>query len=174
MNRRTIHPGFLTALWLLPVLALLQTTLAPRLVVNGAMPGLVLVAVVNWGILRGTDQGMMWGLIGGFCVDLFSGLPMGTSTVAMVVVASLVSLGGTTFIRTHALLPPATILLATFTYYSIVLFILESTHPPVDWVAGLRDVALPAAIYNAVLNVPAYVLLRRLEDRLYPQPRASW
>ena len=94
--------------------------------------------------------------------------------MALVVVASLVSLGQGTFIRTHALLPLATVFGATILYYGVVLFILESTQHPVDWVPALRDIVLPVAIYNSVLNVPAFWLVQRLEGRVYPTPRANW
>lgn len=174
MNARALYPGLVTALWLLPVLALLQAAVGPRLEVQGVLPGLVLLAVVCWGILRGMDQGMMWAFFGGLLLDVFSGWPFGANTVALVVVASLVSLGEGTFIRTHALLPLATVFGATVLYYLIVFFILESTQHPVDWVAGIRSIVLPAALYNAVLTVVAFPLVRRLEDRVYPVPRANW
>jgi hypothetical protein len=107
-------------------------------------------------------------------IDLFSSWPFGTSTVALVIVASLVSLGGGTFIRTHALLPPAAVFLGTILYYLIAFFILESTHHSFDWIATLRGAVLPIALYNAILDIPVYWLVRRLESRVYPVPRANW
>lgn len=174
MNARTIHPGLFTALWLLPILVLFQTSLMTHLALGGAVPAIVLLVVIDWGILRGPDQGMLWAFIGGLGIDLFSGWPFGTSTVALVIVASIVSLGGGTFIRTHALLPPAAVFLGTILYYLVAFFILESTHHPVEWTAAVRGAVLPIAIYNAVLNVPVYWLVRRLEGRVYPLPRANW
>jgi rod shape-determining protein MreD len=174
VNGRALYPGLVTALWLLPILALLQATLGARVEIGGVLPGLVLLAVVNWGILRGMDQGMMWAFFGGLLLDVFSGWPLGTNTVALVIVASLVSLGEGTFIRTHAILPLATVFAATVLYYLIVFFVLESTQHPVDWLAGMRSIVLPTAAYNAILNVAAFPLIRRLEDRVYPVPRANW
>jgi rod shape-determining protein MreD len=171
---RTLHPGLITGIWLLPLLTLLQVGVAGHLAIEGVIPGLVLVTVVNWGILRGTDEGMLWAFIGGLCLDVFSSWPLGTSTVALVIVASLVSLGEGTFMRTHALLPIGTVFLATALYYGIAMFILASTGQTVDWPAALSAVALPAALYNAVLNIPGFWIVRRLEDRVYPMPRAHW
>jgi rod shape-determining protein MreD len=174
MNVRRLHPGFFTSLWFLPLLALLQVGLAGHLAVRGIIPGIVLIAVVDWGILRGVDEGMLWGLIGGLCLDVFSGWPIGTNTVALVTVASLVSLGEGTFMRTHALLPPATVFAATVLFYLIALFILESTQHPVAWVPALQSIVLPAALYNAVLNVVGFRAAERIEARVYPTPRANW
>lgn len=174
MKIRRLNPGIFTALWLLPILALLQTSLVSHIAFRGVFPAVVLIAVVDWGILRGMDEGLLWAFIGGLCLDVFSGWPFGTNTVALVTVASLVSLGEGTFMRTHTLLPVVTVFAATVLYYLVVMFILQSTQQPVDWIPALRGTVIPLAVYNAVINVPGYWLVQRLEDRVYPTPRANW
>lgn len=174
MNVRRLHPGFLTALWLLPVLTILQSSLVDHFAIRGIVPGIVLIAVINWGILRGTDEGMLWALIGGVCLDVLSGWPFGTSAVALVIVASLVSLGEGTFMRTHALVPPVTVFGATILYYLIALVVLQSTHVPVDWMQAVSGVIIPTALYNGVLNIVGFRLSERLESRIYPMARANW
>lgn len=171
---RAIHPGLFTALWLLPLVALLQATVAGHFAIRGNIAGLVLVLVIDWGILRGTDEGVLWAFIGGLALDVFSGWPFGTNTVALVIVASLVSLGEGTFMRTHALVPIGTVFAATVLYYAIALFILESTQQPVDWMAEFSTAVIPIAIYNAIINIPGFWMVKRLEDRVYPLPRAHW
>jgi len=174
MNVRQLHPGFVTCLWLLPVLTLLQVSIMHHISVGGVYPSLMLIAVVNWGILRGVDEGMLWAFLGGLCLDLFSGWPIGTSTVSLVIVASLVSLGGGTFIRAHALVPMGTLFVSTALYYAIALFIFESTQHTVDWIAAVQHVILPAALFNSLANIPGFWLTQRLERRVYPSPRAQW
>ena len=174
MNVRQLNPGLFTSLWLLPLVALLQVSLVPHFAVNAALPSIMLLIIVNWGILRGTDEGMLWALLGGLCIDTFSGWPFGTSTVALVTVAWAVSLGEGTFISTHALLPIATVFGATILYYLVALFVLVSTQHDVQWIAALRGLILPAAIYNAFLNIPGFWLAQKLEARVYPMPRANW
>jgi rod shape-determining protein MreD len=164
----------LTSLWLLPLLALLQTSLFNHFALRGIIPGIVLIVVVNWGILRGMDEGLLWALIGGVCLDAFSSWPFGTNTVALVIVVSLVSLGEGTFMRTHALVPPITVFAATIVFYGVVMFILVSTQRPVDWFWSLRNIVVLAALYNAALNIGLFRLSQRLEQRIYPVPRAHW
>jgi rod shape-determining protein MreD len=171
---RSLNAGLMTALWLLPIVALLQSSLAGHFQIDGALPAFMVILVVDWGILRGPEEGMLWAFIGGVCTDVFSGWPLGTSTVAMVTVASIVSLGGGTFIRTHAVLPLATVFFATILYYLVALFILESTHHPVAWIEGVRYAILPVALYNAALNIPGFWFVRKLEQRVYPVERAKW
>ena len=158
----------------MPVLGLLQASLMGHFAIHGIFPSLVLLVVVNWGILRGTDEGMLWALLGGLCLDVFSGWPFGTNTVALVIVASVVSLGQGTFMRTHAMVPLATVFAATVLFYGIALFILASTQHAVDWIAVLRSVAVPVALYNMLLNIPVFWLTQWLEGRIYPVPRANW
>jgi hypothetical protein len=63
---------------------------------------------------------------------------------------------------------------ATLLYFLVAFFILASTQHPVDWIAAFRGIALPSAVYNAVLNVAGFWLTGRLESRVYPVPRAHW
>lgn len=174
MNVRNLHPGFMTALWLLPILALLQSSVFGHFAFRGIIPGIVLICVVDWGILRGPDEGVLWAFIAGLSLDVFSGWPPGTNTVALVLVAALVSLGQGTFIRTHAFLPPVTVFGATILFYLVALFILESTRHQVVWGEALRGSVVPIAFYNAILNIPGFRLVQRLERRVYPSPRAHW
>lgn len=174
MNVRRLHPGFVTALWLLPLLTLLQAGLVSHLGIRGIVPSILVVIVVDWGILRGTDEGMLWALLAGICLDVVSGWPFGTSAVALVIVASLVSLGEGTFMRTHALVPIGTVFAATVLYFVIVLFVLQSTQHPVDWNAAIRGIILPTAFYNAAMNIPGFRFAEWLEARIYPMPRANW
>lgn len=174
MNARQLHPGLFTALWVLPLVALLQVSVVQHVSLRGVLPSIMLILIVDWGILRGTDEGMLWALLGGVIIDSMSGWPFGTSTVALVTVAWAVSLGEGTFIRTHALLPMATVFGATVLYFLVAFFILLSTQHSIDWLAAMRDTVLPAAIYNAVLNIPGFWLVQRLEHRVYPTPRANW
>jgi rod shape-determining protein MreD len=169
-----IQPGIYTALWLMPVVALLQASLVTHLQLRGVLPSIALIVVVGWGILRGVDEGVLWAFVGGLCLDVFSDWPFGISTVALVVVASAVSLGGGTFIRTHALLPPATVFMASVLYYVVAMFLLQSTHHPVAWLDSLQSVVLPIALYNAALSLLMFPMLRRLAQKLYPVSRANW
>jgi rod shape-determining protein MreD len=171
---RRLHPGLLTALWLLPSVAVLQTAIAGWFTLHGVFPLLMVILIVDWGILRGPEEAVVWAFFGGLCLDFLSGWPFGTSTVALVLVASLVSLGEGTFMRTHTLVPLGTVFGATILYYAIALFILQSTKEPVDWLAALRAVILPGALYNCLLNIPAFKLVHVLERRVYPAPRAHW
>ena len=44
---------------------------------------LVLVAVICWTALRRFEDGLVWAVLGGLGLDLFSALPIGTSVAAL-------------------------------------------------------------------------------------------
>jgi len=66
--------------------AVLQSVWLERVTVLGGRPDLVLLFVITWTIIRGLNEGMVWGMLGGIFCDLLSGGPFGLWTVSLVVV----------------------------------------------------------------------------------------
>lgn len=174
MTVRSMRPTLAAALVLLPVLTILQTSLAQHLVVAGAHPNFVLMAIVDWGIIRGVDEGMLWGLLGGLFVDLYSGLPFGTSSLAFVLIAGAVSLGESALMRTHFLLPLLAVFGATILYYAVALFIIASARHVLLLDSHTVHVVIAEALYNGALNTIGFALTLAFERKLHPIPRANW
>ena len=79
----------------IPVLALvvvIQATLMPELSIAGGTPDLVLLVVLGWTLMAGYEQGLVWALVGGILQDLISAVPVGTTSLALVLVVSLAAL----------------------------------------------------------------------------------
>jgi len=154
---------------LMMLIALGQDILLARVDVLGGRPDLVFLSVVAWGILRGSAEGVVWAFFGGLMLDLFSGGPMGTMTLALMIVAFL---AGRQWGRE---LSPAFLRVAlvglglSFTYHVLLLFILMATGREVAWAYGLARVAAPSAIVNGLLVPPIYHLLSLLDRRTRPE-----
>lgn len=174
MNARNLSASLASGLIVLPVITLLQEGVADHVAVGGIMPNLVLLAVVNWGLVRGVEEGMLWGFIGGIFLDLFSGLPFGTSSFAFVAITGLVSLGETALLRTSVMLPFATAIIATVLYYAIAIVIVASADHVVMINSQSIRLALGVLIYNAVINPFLYVATQAFDRRLHPVARASF
>ena len=43
-----------------------------------------------------------------------------------------------------------------------------------SYTGGVQVFQVPAGVYNALLNIVGYPLMRRLDARVYPVPRANW
>lgn len=155
----------LAALAVLLSATLAQVTLAPRLAVAGSLPNLVLLAVLAWTWLRGEREGLAWAAAGGLLLDLTGFGPLGVHALALLAGAYAAGLIAR---AVHGELWPAAVAaaVATLAYGLVVLGAADSIgHTPVA--AGDAAALLAgAALYNALLAVPALLLLSRLERRL--------
>jgi len=136
---------------LLTGVALVQTVVLSRVSLWGARPDLMLVAVLVWAVVRGVDEALVWGFIGGLIVDLLSGGPLGANVLALVAVAFVagqpVGQGiGSPLVRLVLLALPSVIV-----YHLVLLAVLAYTGRAVDWGGALSQVAGPSALLNAVL-----------------------
>lgn len=151
---------------LLAVIALIQSTIVPHLAIWGVFADLPLVVVVSWGLLAGRREGVLWGFIAGFAVDLFSGAPFGAATLAMMTVGFLSGLGEAAVFRAQLALPLVIVFLATLLYDLIFLLIVRMSGTPVAWVGSLFRLILPSAILNVALTPVVFLLVRLLHTAL--------
>lgn len=145
-------------------LALLQTTVMPRITVLGVHPDLMLMVVTSWSLLRGAEEGMLWALVGGLAMDLFSGASFGVCTLALLVVSFLSGLGQRNVFRLDLLVPILAIPVATLVYQLIVLGLLAALGWRAGWGVSLSHVVLPSMLVNT-LGMPAVYLAARLLHR---------
>jgi rod shape-determining protein MreD len=158
---------------LLAIIALLQATVAPRMIVLGATPDLMLLAVAAWGLLRGAHQGIVWGFVGGVFLSFFSGAPFGVSALALIAVGFFSGLGQTTVTRGRIVLPLFTVLLGTLIHGLLTLAFLYTMGHPVAWLDTIVFVMLPAVLLNSLLALPAYVAFRALH-RITGREELHW
>jgi rod shape-determining protein MreD len=147
-------------------ISLLQSTVMPRITVLGVHPDLVLIAVASWSILRGSEEGMLWAMIGGITTDLISGAPFGISTLGLLVVGFLSGLGQRNILRFDILIPILVIPLATLAYQLIVLAGLTALGWHAGWGMSFRKIILPSMLVNSLGMPIVYVLARSLHRRL--------
>lgn len=150
---------------LLVTVALLQTTIVPRLVVWGVHIDLPLVVVVNWSLLQGSREGMIWGFTAGLVVDLFSGAPFGAATLSMLAVGFLSGLGHATVFRARIVLYLGTVFLATVLYGLLFLLVVWISGATVIWLESFWRILLPSAVLNTAITPVVFIILRWLRNR---------
>ncbi len=161
-------------LWLLAC-AIVQVSLIPALGVRQGRPDFVLQSVVIWAVTNGARESLGWALVGGLAVDAVSGMPAGTATLALVLVAFLSSAGDVSVLGNVPWLPMATVFVATLVHGAILLVILQSQGIPNDaWFGTLRSVVLPEAIANVVTMPVTYWALRRIASIDRPRVRMQF
>jgi rod shape-determining protein MreD len=160
-----IHINIYASILLLISVALIQSTVMPHLTLWGVKPDLMLLVVISWSLLRGVREGIVWGVIGGFCLDLFSGAPLGLSALGLLIVSFFSGLGEATVFRTHVILPLATAFLASLFYNLIFLLVLETLGWPIAWLDDLIKFVLPASLLNVLLIPLVYPAMRWLHRK---------
>lgn len=159
--------------WLLipffAIVSVVQTSVMPMVSIAGLKPDLALLVVVAWGLISVPGEAAVWGFCAGVFLDLASGLPFGTQTLALTGVGLLLSLAQTNIFRSNLLLPPAAMLIATFIDNLIILGILSTLGWQINWGDYLTWITLPTALINTLVLPLAYFPLQRLQHRLHPQ-----
>ncbi len=149
------------------VIALAQATLVSRIRILNASPDLLLVTVVCWSLVHGVRDGLIWAFVGGLGVDLIAGLPLGTSSLALLPIPWLGNLGRTRVFGSSTLLPLLLVALATPLRGWIVL-LLQHTRGAGGWIAATTHVIGPEIVLNVALAVIIYPIVRWLAGRVNP------
>jgi rod shape-determining protein MreD len=158
-----MKPPWWTAPTLLFLAAVFQASLLPALGLIRARPELVLVAVVIWAVLRGVREALPLAFGGGLLLDLFSQAPLGTASLALLLVALCASVGEASIFRTSFLLPTIIVFWAGVLYGLVYLFLLRTHQVPVEWLGTLRHSVVPSAIMSAACAPAVYWVLSRVE-----------
>ena len=157
----------------LVIVAMLQSTVMPRIMVLGVHPDLMLLVVTSWSLLRGAHEGMFWALVGGIAVDLFSGAPFGVFTLSLLIASFLSSLGERNVFRLDLLIPILVIPLATLVQNAMMLGLLWVLREPANWGAGFARVIFPAMLVNTI-SMPVVYLAMRTLDRHVGREEMAW
>lgn len=170
-------------LYIMPFLvfmaALLQSTVAGRLVIRGVKPDLVLIIVVISTLIYGGKAGIVWAFLGGVGLDLFSGGPLGISSLGLMLAALVAGVGHRVLSRYNLLVPLTASALATLIYGLVYIGLLallrEAARTPLF--AGIalptyalpfwptfQNVIVPATIYNMTIVLFMTPLLNRVPE----------
>jgi rod shape-determining protein MreD len=111
----------------------------------------MLLFVLAWTILRGMNEGIVWGFVGGLITDLLSGGPLGAHILALLAVAFVGRQPwgeglGAPLVRTLLLA-----LVSALVHHIILLTVLTWTGHVVDWGHAFLRVAAPSVALTVIL-----------------------
>ena len=139
----------------------------------GVHADLVLLAVIGWTLLRGAEEGLLWAVIGGFGLDLMSGGPFGTMTIALVVTSLVTRLGYGLVFGGYLVIPLALTFPLSLAYYLTYTLLLNILNGPVAWPPMIANVILPASVLNIAVMFILFPPLRFLHRRT-SRDEISW
>lgn len=161
--------GRYASLPLLLIAAILQTTLLPQLQIRGGQADLIFMLVLSWTLLAGVEEGIVWALVGGVAGDLLSGMPLGTSALALVIVMFGIGSAAGEVGRGNLIVPPLAAALGTGIYQALLIGLYTVLGRPVPIRYSLLNVTLPTLILDVILILPIFRLVGALYEAVRPR-----
>lgn len=167
MNRGALYYLMLV---LLPIAALLQSTALTRMEIRSVKPDLVLLLILVGALVYGGRTAVVWAFGGGLILDIFSGGPMGSSSLALMAAALVAGLGHRTLSRFNIFVPITAAVLGTWIYSLVYLGLLSGLglvqvipHRFPMWDV-IQYTIIPVTLYNTTLLVIATPFLNRVPE----------
>lgn len=160
--------SYVVGIPLLALLAILQSSVFTYIHLLDGHFDLVLLSVIGWGLSGRSEEAMIWGMIGGLFLDLLSGLPLGSHTIPLILIAFLVSLLEGRFWEAHFLTPIGVVFLGSLVFHGLGLAVLTFVGREWDPLIAITRVILPSTFLNLLLAIPTAQIMEGLRTRLYP------
>jgi rod shape-determining protein MreD len=151
------------ALLIIPLLAILQSTLLPYLNFHSTVKlDLVLIVVLSWNLVYPNSDGMLWALVGGLMLDALSGAHIGTNIISLTIASLIPNLMSSRIWSTHILLKIAVGIAGTTIYYLAYLLLLTTTGWRLNWSNLQADDLASKIIINVFIMILILPLARWL------------
>jgi rod shape-determining protein MreD len=153
---------FVVAGGLLAFAALLQSIVGPSLPVVRGRPDFALVVVLAWSMLRGSGEGAFVGFLGGVLLDSVTYTPFGINAALFGLLGYCTGLPEVNAYRGNIPYFIGTAAAATLVYHTLYFLILQALGNSMPPIVDTYATALPAALLNALLVAPTFILCRRV------------
>jgi rod shape-determining protein MreD len=153
---------FLVAAAVLILAALLQSTIGPSLPLVHGRPDFALVVVMAWAMLRGSTEGAIVGFLAGVLLDSVEYTPFGVQSALLGLTGYVVGLPQVSVYRGNLPYFLGIAMVATLAYHTVFFLLLQARGLGMPPLIETYAVAVPAAVLNALLLPPTFVLCRRL------------
>jgi rod shape-determining protein MreD len=141
-----------------------QTTIGPLMGVLGVAPDLVLIVVVCWAVVMGSQEGMMVGALGGLLLDLMSGAPLGMHALVLALIGYLAGLASFSPIHSRVVIPAIIMAGSTVLYDVLISAILRLAGWPLPDLRTMGAVVVPSIISNALVGPLIYWPIVRIVE----------
>jgi rod shape-determining protein MreD len=122
----------------------------------------VLVVVLAWSMLRGSGEGAFVGFLGGVLLDSVSYTPFGLNSALLGLLGYFTGLPEVNIYRGNLPYFVGTAAAATLLYHTVYFLLLQALGTALPPIIETYAAAVPAALLNAALLAPTFVLCRRL------------
>ena len=174
--------GRYLSLVILGIAAVLSTSILPRAIeffvasLGNLTPildntrgqiSLVMLVVVAWSIRAEISSALIWAFIGGILIDLFSILPLGTSSAGLIIIAYAANGFVRQIYRVRLLTIISTVFFASLGFYAYTYVALLVAGHSYDVLMQVRLVLIPTILYNLAAALPVYGFVRIVQRRVW-------
>lgn len=143
--------------------ALQATWLAGLNLPGDIVPDLILIMVISYGLLRGQDEGLLFGLAAGLFLDLVAGGVIGIQTLSKTAAGFTAGLLEKNIFKDNWLVPVIAAGAGTLVFESFSVLMQLSFHGNYNFWLLLISAILPLVLYNAVCAPFIYRLFLKME-----------
>jgi rod shape-determining protein MreD len=126
-------------------------------------PDLVLMMTISYGLLRGPDQGLLFGLGAGFFVDLLSGGIIGVSALSKMIAGFSAGFMEKNIFKDNLLVPAITVFIGTIVCESFNMIMYTAFKANIDIWYNLLTKVFPLAFLNVLFAPLIYHFFLRME-----------
>ena len=160
--------GLLTAIVVLGLAVMLQTSIIGRITLLNGSADLVLLVLAAWGLQERVRGAWLWGVLAGLLVGFISGVPWYIYLIAYLLVIGLARLLAhrvwqAPLLAMFTVTLIGTLILLMLTYLERTLLVVSMTFD-----LAFVQVILPGILLNLLLAIPVHAMIRGLANRVYP------
>lgn len=150
------------------LLAVIQSAFFARVTFLGHIPQLLVLVAISWVIVRNLYEGLLWGLIGGLFLDLYSAGTLGANSIAIMIAVGLASVLRELLPRGNYLIPALVGTLCAVAYIAVYAALAQLSGFTVAW-SFFQDLT-SYMVLHALLMVPIYWLTIAATRVTFPEP----
>ncbi len=143
------------------VALVLETSFFSRLQLWGAMPDLMLIAVVFTGLFRGPLYASSLGFIFGLLEDLFMGRLIGVNALSKMLIGYLAGMGKGHVFKENPFVPLIAVFSMTIANELAIWVLTQLAGTASQINSGFFLMVVPVAVYNSILGLAAYAVIYR-------------
>jgi rod shape-determining protein MreD len=146
------------ALAVLLALTVIQPSVQATTRQLGFAPNLVLVFLLSWAFIRGSNEAVWVTAIGGLTLGLFSSAPLGLALLGLLPIVPFAVLRELRLLESNFLLAIPVLVVTTSLYFGIMLMGLSFAGEAMPLSLAIRSLVVPGLLGNLLLFAPIYAI----------------
>lgn len=152
---------------------ILQSTWLGYVEIHGIKPNLIVITTISYALIRGKEEGAVYGVFAGMLLDIMGGKIIGIFAIMGMYLGLIVGWLHSRFYKENYILPALLTVGGTFIYNFIYYFFgyFIYGNDQITWYLG--NYIIPEAIYNGLISIFVYFIILYINKKFDYYKRAS-